>query len=103
LRDESRVASVRRRPDSFRLPVGIGVGIGRTANRGHWRGLVNLAIDKGSTGEYEVHDIGVNWPHHIFVNANFTVAGANWPEACGRSARAYHFDVIGIAVGIRRC
>jgi hypothetical protein len=30
-----------------------------------------------STGEYEVHDIGVNWPHHIFVNANFTVVGAN--------------------------
>jgi hypothetical protein len=30
-----------------------------------------------SNGEYEVHYIGVNWPHHIFVNQNFTVAGAD--------------------------
>ena len=30
-----------------------------------------------SNGEYEVHNIGVNWPHHIFVNQNFTVVGAN--------------------------
>ena len=30
-----------------------------------------------SDGEYEVHDIGVNWPHHIFVNQNFVVVGAN--------------------------
>ena len=30
-----------------------------------------------SNGEYEVHNIGVNWPHHIFVNQNFHVVGAN--------------------------
>jgi hypothetical protein len=30
-----------------------------------------------SDGEYEVHNIGVNWPHHIFVNQNFTVVGAD--------------------------
>jgi hypothetical protein len=30
-----------------------------------------------SNGEYEVHYVGVNWPHHIFVNSNFTVVGAN--------------------------
>jgi hypothetical protein len=29
-----------------------------------------------SSGEYEVHNIGVNWPHHIFVNASFQVVGA---------------------------
>jgi hypothetical protein len=29
-----------------------------------------------SNGEYEVHNIGVNWPHHIFVNQNFKVVGA---------------------------
>ncbi|MEA2285048.1 MAG: hypothetical protein QOJ21_1091, partial [Solirubrobacteraceae bacterium] len=28
-------------------------------------------------GEYEVHNIGVNWPHHIFVNKSFKVVGAN--------------------------
>jgi hypothetical protein len=30
-----------------------------------------------STGDYEVHYIGVNWPHHIFVSSDFTVLGAN--------------------------
>jgi hypothetical protein len=30
-----------------------------------------------SNGEYEVHYIGVNWPHHIFVNQDFQVIGAN--------------------------
>jgi hypothetical protein len=29
-----------------------------------------------SDGEYNVHYIGVNWPHHIFVNQNFQVVGA---------------------------
>ena len=29
-----------------------------------------------SNGEYEVHNIGVNWPHHIFVSQDFTVVGA---------------------------
>ncbi|QNI37986.1 DUF5666 domain-containing protein [Edaphobacter albus] len=29
-----------------------------------------------SGGEYEVHNIGVNWPHHIFVSPNFEVVGA---------------------------
>ncbi|MDX6378646.1 MAG: hypothetical protein QOE98_2949, partial [Gaiellaceae bacterium] len=26
---------------------------------------------------YEVHYIGVNWPHHIFVDTSFKVVGAN--------------------------
>jgi membrane-bound inhibitor of C-type lysozyme len=30
-----------------------------------------------SSGDYEVHNIGVNWPHHIFVNADFQVIGAD--------------------------
>jgi hypothetical protein len=29
-----------------------------------------------SNGEYNVHMIAVNWPHHVFVNANFQVVGA---------------------------
>ena len=29
-----------------------------------------------SDGEYNVHVIGVNWPHHVFVNASFKVVGA---------------------------
>ena len=39
-------------------------------------GVVDRVV-KLSNGEYEVHNIGVNWPHHIFVNKNFKVVGAN--------------------------
>jgi hypothetical protein len=39
-------------------------------------GIVNRVV-KLSNGQYEVHYIGVNWPHHIFVNKNFKVIGAN--------------------------
>jgi len=39
-------------------------------------GVVDRVV-KLSGGEYEVHNIGVNWPHHIFVNQNFKVLGAN--------------------------
>jgi membrane-bound inhibitor of C-type lysozyme len=39
-------------------------------------GIVDRVV-KISSGAYEVHNIGVNWPHHIFVNKNFKVVGAN--------------------------
>jgi cytochrome c-type biogenesis protein CcmE len=39
-------------------------------------GIVDRVV-KLSNGEYEVHNIGVNWPHHIFVNQNFKVGGAD--------------------------
>jgi hypothetical protein len=29
-----------------------------------------------SNGEYNVHMIAVNWPHHVFVDKNFKVVGA---------------------------
>jgi hypothetical protein len=29
-----------------------------------------------SDGEYNVHMIAVNWPHHVFVSSNFQVVGA---------------------------
>jgi hypothetical protein len=29
-----------------------------------------------SNGEYNVHYIGVNWPHHVFVNQDYQVVGA---------------------------
>jgi len=38
-------------------------------------GVVDRVV-KLSNGEYEVHNIGVNWPHHIFVNKSFKVVGA---------------------------
>jgi hypothetical protein len=39
-------------------------------------GVVDRVV-KLTNGEYEVHDIGVNWPHHVFVNQDFKVVGAD--------------------------
>jgi hypothetical protein len=39
-------------------------------------GVVDRVVQLGD-GDYEVHYIGVNWPHHIFVNQSFQVIGAN--------------------------
>jgi len=39
-------------------------------------GVVDRVVQL-SNGEYEVHNIGVNWPHHIFVNQDFKVVGAD--------------------------
>ena len=38
-------------------------------------GVVDRVV-KLSDGEYNVHFIGVNWPHHVFVNHDFQVVGA---------------------------
>jgi hypothetical protein len=37
-------------------------------------GVVDRVV-KLSNGEYEVHYIGVNWPHHTFVNQDVKVPG----------------------------
>jgi hypothetical protein len=39
-------------------------------------GVVDRVVQL-SNGEYEVHYIGVNWPHHVFVSQDFTVVGAS--------------------------
>ena len=39
-------------------------------------GVVDRVV-KLSNGEYEVHNIGVSWPHHIFVSKGFKVVGAD--------------------------
>jgi hypothetical protein len=39
-------------------------------------GIVDRVV-KLHNGEYEVHNIGVNWPHHIFVSQDFEVLGAD--------------------------
>jgi hypothetical protein len=39
-------------------------------------GVVDRVVQL-STGEYEVHNIGVNWPHHVFVTQDFKAVGAN--------------------------
>jgi hypothetical protein len=39
-------------------------------------GIVDRAV-KISSSDYEVHYIGVNWPHHIFVKTDYEVIGAD--------------------------
>src|SRR5207245_6198206 len=39
-------------------------------------GIVDRVVQL-SNGEYEVHNIGVTWPHHVFVNQDFKAVGAN--------------------------
>jgi hypothetical protein len=38
-------------------------------------GIVDRVVQL-SNGDYEVHNIGVSWPHHVFVNQEFKVVGA---------------------------
>jgi hypothetical protein len=39
-------------------------------------GAVVDRVVKLSNGDYNVHYIGVNWPHHVFLNQDFKVIGA---------------------------
>jgi hypothetical protein len=39
-------------------------------------GVVDRVVKLGN-GEYEVHNIGVSWPHHVFVSQDFKVVGAD--------------------------
>jgi membrane-bound inhibitor of C-type lysozyme len=39
-------------------------------------GVVDRVVELGN-GDFEVHYIGVNWPHHIFVSPSFQVIGAD--------------------------
>ena len=56
---------------------------GTTANQateaalGVYPGGVVDRVVSISGGDYEVHNIGVDWPHHIFENSDFQVIGAN--------------------------
>jgi hypothetical protein len=68
-------------PANYREGSGTIVG-GATANKAteaalaaYPGGVVDRVVQL-SNSEYEVHYIGVNWPHHIFVNQDFKVVGA---------------------------
>jgi hypothetical protein len=48
----------------------------KAAARAAYRcGTVNRVV-RLSNGDYNVHIIGVNWPHHVFVGRTFKVLGA---------------------------
>jgi hypothetical protein len=69
-------------PASYKQGTGTIVS-GTTANKATEAALLSYPggvvdrVVKLSNGEYEVHNIGVTWPHHIFVNQDFKVIGAN--------------------------
>jgi Domain of unknown function (DUF5666) len=69
-------------PASYKQGTGTIVS-GTTANKAteaalaaYPGGVVDRVV-RLSNGDYEVHNIGVNWPHHIFVNQDFKVIGAD--------------------------
>ena len=69
-------------PASYKQGSGTIVS-GKTANKAteaalaaYPGGVVDRVV-KLSNSEFEVHNIGVNWPHHIFVNQDFKVLGAD--------------------------
>ncbi len=56
---------------------GTAAGKATEAALGAYPGGIVDRVVRLSNGEYEVHNIGVNWPHHIFVNQDFKVVGAD--------------------------
>jgi hypothetical protein len=72
---------VGRAPASFRAGAGT-IVTGTAANNAksaavaaYPGGTVNRVVLL-SDGEYNLHIIGVNWPHHVFVSKDFKVVGA---------------------------
>jgi hypothetical protein len=80
--NQSESKSVGQIPASYKQGTGTIVD-GTTATKATEAALTSYAggvvdrVVRLSNGEYEVHNIGVNWPHHIFVTSAFTVVGAN--------------------------
>jgi hypothetical protein len=69
-------------PATYREGSGTIVG-GTTANQAteaalaaYPGGVVDRVVQL-SDGEYEVHNIGVNWPHHVFLSKSLKVVGAD--------------------------
>jgi hypothetical protein len=80
--NESESKSVGKIPASYKQGTGTIVS-GTTATKATEAALTSYAggvvdrVVRLNNGEYEVHNIGVNWPHHIFVTTAFKVVGAN--------------------------
>ena len=78
----SESKSVGQIPASYKQGTGTIVS-GTTATKATEAALTSYAggvvdrVVRLSNGEYEVHNIGVNWPHHIFVTSDYKVVVAN--------------------------
>jgi Domain of unknown function (DUF5666) len=80
--NQSESKSVGQIPASYKQGTGTIVS-GTAATKATEAALTSYAggvVDRVvhlSNGEYEVHNIGANWPHHSFVTSDYKVVGAN--------------------------
>jgi hypothetical protein len=80
--NQSESKTVGQIPASYKQGAGTIVS-GTTATKATKAALSSYAggvvdrVVRLSNSEYEVHYIGVNWPHHIFVTSGYKVVGAN--------------------------
>lgn len=65
------------RPGTGTIVTGTAANKAKAAALAAYPGATVNRVVLLSNGEYNVHVIGVSWPHHIFVNQAFTVVGAN--------------------------
>ena len=63
-------------PGTGTIITGTAANNAKTAALGAYPGGTVNRVVLLSNGEYNVHMIGVNWPHHVFVGTSFTVLGA---------------------------
>jgi hypothetical protein len=63
-------------PGTGKIITGPAANKAKAAALAAYRGGTVNRVVLLSNGEYNVHMIGVNWPHHVFVNQNFKVVGA---------------------------
>jgi hypothetical protein len=80
--NQSQSKTVGQIPASYKQGTGTLVS-GSTATKATEAALTSYAggvvdrVVRLSNGEYELHNIGVNWPHHVFVTSDYKVVGAN--------------------------
>jgi hypothetical protein len=63
-------------PGTGKIITGTAANKAKAAALAAYRGGTVNRVVLLSNGEYNVHMIGVNWPHHVFVSTNFKVVGA---------------------------
>jgi hypothetical protein len=63
-------------PGAGTIITGTAADKAKAAALAAYPGVTVNRVVRLSNGEYNVHIIGVNWPHHVFVNQSFKVVGA---------------------------
>jgi hypothetical protein len=63
-------------PGSGTIVTGASANEAKSAAVAAYPGGIVDRVVRVSNGDYNVHIIGVNWPHHVFVSRDFRVIGA---------------------------